>query len=635
MCLQYNIVEGIGQNLYYFWWFPRLFSLLKSYLAQSIMAEKITRKRPLTNVTAAERAKQFPRDLYADNDILFCRFCVHSLDFTRLDTVKDHMKSKKHVKQYDLAKRQAQGRPAGSGNVRQATLNTVFAGTKSKTAREDFVLDFTKLCTVADIPLDKVEKMRPFIKKHCTQGGTLPQVNTLREVYVPRLFVKHFEALKEIVKDAPVCVIADETTDIRDKSILNVVVGVRGSYYLLDVVTLEACNHATFSESVIKAVTGAGISFQNVIAVVSDSAAYCKKAFRDVLAAVFPSAVHVLCLAHIINLVGDIFQKWNEFGRIATLVSMIKSAFFKKPGRKSRYLKYIAQYLPKDQVKLPPVPVSTRWNTWFNAVIYHTTHIHLYEGFFEAEASKGIAVETILELVKHRTIYKDEILPYLYFISENCQRVMHSLTALEATHDPLAASVFNTMENLTLYLTAGTTKNEFGAETDRLLATFDLEKRRKMVKTFQAVFQAGLTKLSGHVQNHPALQYYKAARIFDPRQLAMLPTRKITDYGAVHQLNAPTPALLEEWEMYSNLPAGDIPAEPVNLVLFWESMKCRFPNLSKIAADSLWMPVSSVDVERSFSLYKHILNDRRESLSPENTKKLIMLYYNGDIEKRF
>ena len=64
-------------------------------------------------------------------------------------------------------------------------------------------------------------------------------------------------------------------------------------------------------------------------------------------------------------------------------------------------------------------------------------------------------------------------------------------------------------------------------------------------------------------------------------------------------------------------------------------MQNRFPLLSAIASEAIWMPVACVDVERSFSQYKHLLNDRRESLTEENTKRLVMLYHNGDIEGRF
>ena len=68
---------------------------------------------------------------------------------------------------------------------------------------------------------------------------------------------------------------------------------------------------------------------------------------------------------------------------------------------------------------------------------------------------------------------------------------------------------------------------------------------------------------------------------------------------------------------------------------FWEGVWDRFPLLSSVAFSVIWMPVASVDVERSFSQYKHILNDRRESFTEENTKKLVMLYFNKDIEGRF
>ena len=45
------------------------------------------------------------------------------------------------------------------------------------------------------------------------------------------------------------------------------------------------------------------------MAIVSDSAAYCKKAYREVLSAVFPQSTHILCLAHIVNLAADIITQ--------------------------------------------------------------------------------------------------------------------------------------------------------------------------------------------------------------------------------------------------------------------------------------------------------------------------------------
>ena len=232
-------------------------------------------------------------------------------------TIKDHLKSKKHISNKEAAQRKTEESGAGSSS-RQLTLSTVL---KSYDAHQDFILDYIKVCTLADIPLEKTEKIKPFLQKYCAQAGALPQTDQLRSTYVPRLFEAHFSALKAILKDQPVSITADETTDVRDHSILNVVATVRGQPYLINVVKMEACNNSTFSQAIIQSVTVAGIAF---IAIVSDSAAYCKKAYRDVLSVVFTKSTHVLCLAHVVNLAAEIFKHFGYFSHTADVVAMIK-----------------------------------------------------------------------------------------------------------------------------------------------------------------------------------------------------------------------------------------------------------------------------------------------------------------------
>lgn len=40
-----------------------------------------------------------------------------------------------------------------------------------------------------------------------------------------------------------------------------------------------------------------------------------------------------------------------------------------------------------------------------------------------------------------------------------------------------------------------------------------------------------------------------------------------------------------------------------------------------------YCPVTSVEVERSFSAFKYLLSDRRHSLTPENLEKYLIMYY--------
>ena len=244
-----------------------------------------------------------------------------------------------------------------------------------------------------------------------------------------------------------------------------------------------------------------------------------------------------------------------------------------------------------------------------------------------------MAVERIIELVTHRTLYP-EIQTQLHFIKENCYRLMNCLTSLEASNTPLACSVFNTLEDLRSYLLAGVSKTRFGEETDRYLSRLGQSEKRKMIKSFQSVFKKSSDKLNGHLDRHPAYSFYRVVRVFDPRQLPCL-SHDIANYeDEIKALKEPSQELMDEWLIYTQFQPDALPSA-LELPSFWASMVGRFPLLSQIALNAIWMPVTSVDVERSFSQYKYLLNERRESLTQDNTKRLMLLYFNGDIEHRF
>ena len=47
-----------------------------------------------------------------------------------------------------------------------------------------------------EIPLHKIDKMRPFLLKHCKEGGDIPSVNCVRQLHPAKLFAFYFAALK-------------------------------------------------------------------------------------------------------------------------------------------------------------------------------------------------------------------------------------------------------------------------------------------------------------------------------------------------------------------------------------------------------------------------------------------------------
>ena len=147
----------------------------------------------------------------------------------------------------------------------------------------------------------------------------------------------------------------------------------------------------------------------------------------------------------------------------------------------------------------------------------------------------------------HTQIYP-EICLQLHFIRENCHRLMTALTSLEARETALACTVFNSLEDLRAHVSAGTSKTSFGQKTDELLSKLPADKRNH-IKSFQTVFAKSLSKLEDHLDRHPA--FYKAVRVFDPRQLPAL-VNDIADFAVISGLQDPSPELLEEWLIYTD-----------------------------------------------------------------------------------
>lgn len=313
---------------------------------------------------------------------------------------------------------------------------------------------------------------------------------------------------------------------------------------------MESCNFSSFSQAVLQSLHTSQVNLNDILAVVTDNASYCLKAYKDVLKGLMPNSVHATCLCHVINLVGETWQHYKYFSEVTALVMWVKSAFFKKPARKRRWLCFLTM---KEAVKpkVPPEPGNTRWNSWFESVQYHADHVHLYKEFFMAENSSAQAVRNILELLD--TDDKPEALQVkLTFISEGCGKLVTALRVLEGTHSPTAVSAYNIMEDLGSYLVNGTAKTHgFGAKTDELLNQMTMQQKRDVLDHLHDGFHIAFEKFSKHWDVHPAREIYKMIRVFDPRQAPAM-ERYVEAYGTLWALKSPSPELSEEWAAYQH-----------------------------------------------------------------------------------
>lgn len=196
------------------------------------------------------------------------------------------------------------------------------------------------------------------------------------------------DIIKNLIKDMPVSVMFDETPDAEGRCVLNIMVSplvkdesgkIRS--YLIDTVFLDKCNHSTVANAAVNALNDFGVKPEDVICFDTDNAAYMLKAYKTALKALFPNSIHVTCLAHIMNLVGESFRK--PFGEVNTFTRYFSQVFYMAGARKRRYLSFLKT--SGTTARMAPNPCGTRWNSWYMAAVYHAEHFALYKSFIKEE----------------------------------------------------------------------------------------------------------------------------------------------------------------------------------------------------------------------------------------------------------
>lgn len=174
--------------------------------------------------------------------------------------------------------------------------------------------------------------MLPFFKKYLKQGGGIPQSSTLRRIYLPCIFEKYQNDLKLIFDSKPVSIVMDETTDSCARSVVNTLFVYRNFTKLVSVNFLDIVNNTTIGQTLVTILSSYNISFNIPCLFLSDSAAYMKKCYKDVLAPLMPQLIHVPCCAHILNLIGDTWRTFSGFSRLTTFLAKVKDIFIKSPA---------------------------------------------------------------------------------------------------------------------------------------------------------------------------------------------------------------------------------------------------------------------------------------------------------------
>ncbi|RIA97558.1 hypothetical protein C1645_732391 [Glomus cerebriforme] len=196
-----------------------------------------------------------------------CRFYDHSINFQPKNTVTAHIGSKTHIRNKKMKIEQTK--------TRQPTIQTIINASETK---KIIIYNLVDAFVAA---LEKVDKLQNWLHKYCIEGGFIPKSDTLRRECLPKLFENHVNKLK---RNNRVSIIIDETTDSRSRSVINILFSYNGTTKLVHFDYLERVNNCTIGQPIIQTLVQWEIPFNlPQLVASSDSAAYMKKCYRDVL----------------------------------------------------------------------------------------------------------------------------------------------------------------------------------------------------------------------------------------------------------------------------------------------------------------------------------------------------------------
>ena len=563
-------------------------------------------------MTPKKRAKQFPDGLFhASADRLLCTACTVIVDHQRKDSCVKHLESNGHKKRVERRKK-AETKKANL----QVTLSESFSKlTESQREKQSTLIGLTEAFASANIPLYALGNLRlkTFLEANLKTCGAIPEPSNLRRNYLKKAFEVHFDSLKKKLKDVKAtAIVCDETTDVEDRYVLNVLAVPtceKGEFhlksFLLDCVVLERTNFKTVSDSVISVLQKYEIPTLRVCAFVTDNATYMSKAWKCSLRPLFLNAVHVTCSAHLLNLVNEVWS--SSFPEVNCLVSKVKKTFTACPARKARFKQFLRDQ--GESETLPPEPVITRWNTWFEAALYHAEHLNDYSEFFDREA----AGSSSLNLSEARDLsLSSEVESGLAELKTYAPHLVSTLTKYEG-NSILAHEVSDEFALLIEWLETPATREDIPSKT-----------RTALIKSVQKL-RSYLSTDSVAKFRQPAIDFFRACRAFDPVRAA---TNNIAPQFVIGNIPwfEDDDRAIAELKLYLSTATSFIP--PENPIAFWYKVSAQFPKLSEIALICLSVPVNSVQAERSFSLYSDVLQDNRRSIKECNLPVYNLLYQN-------
>ena len=442
--------------------------------------------------------------------------------------------------------------------------------------------------TAVGVPLNIFQNagIRDWIRPNVKSGTSLPSVTTLRSLLKTSGQKDQHETINKLA-DKQVAIMADETIDIKNRKILNILakpLDPNQKFRLISSKVIPVCNSIEVATQIDSALNVHNISKKDVACFLSDNTPYMILAGQK-LQGLCENMVHSTCWAHILHLTSEELRM--SMPDADKFISAMKAALIKAPDRRNALFDALEEF--GHPAVLPPVPVLTRWATWVRAADYYWQRFDAVLAFINRAEVNSAAMRQLKEMAGNQAMAQQ-----LERLSKISQGLISSILHLENDSYP-ASSVWLNVEVIS-----------------QLLHTCGLES----------------TKLSAYLNHkHPALKFWKDVQILDPSKAKQHLQSDNLPESLLRFSRSPVP--LHEIIKYRLLTKeGTFSTTHSAVFDFWSSNRKDLPTLSALALTALSVPASTASVERSFSLLKRVFTSLRSSLTDENLEIHLKIAYN-------
>ena len=280
--------------------------------------------------------------------------------------------------------------------------------TKSKSQSKQTFLHFDQVnlkeqvvssFLAADILLHKLD--HPSLKSLFARMGKVLPSETAARACVAKLASQKEEQIQELLRDKKFFLIVDEA-EVAKQKYISVLVGsldAPNQTFLVNCHPLDSgrnVNSSIILHTVDDLLQQLEIKRENFSLFLTDAARYMSSAGKT-LKELFPSLMHVTCVAHLLH--NCAMRVRAHFKNIDEVIATIKAATIKNKDRKKDF----------HDAGLPsrPDPVITRWATWLRAALYYSENLPAVRTIVNHWTSAGLLVSRAKDAINVEGLVSD------------------------------------------------------------------------------------------------------------------------------------------------------------------------------------------------------------------------------------